>query len=187
MLGANPLASNGSLMTAPDVRGRLRAIRARGGKLVVVDPRRTRTAQAGRRAPRSSAPAPTPCCCSRWCTCCSPRAWPTRLRGEHVAGLDEVRALAEPFTPEAVRRSLRHRGRRRSAAWRASCARAPGAGRGLRAHRHDDADVRHGRELAGRRAQRAHRQPRPAGRRDVPEGRHRAARHAAASPAAAAA
>jgi len=45
MLGANPLASNGSLMTAPDVRGRLRALRARGGRLVVVDPRRTRTAR----------------------------------------------------------------------------------------------------------------------------------------------
>jgi anaerobic selenocysteine-containing dehydrogenase len=44
MLGANPLASNGSLMTAPDMRGRLRALRARGGKLVVVDPRRSRTA-----------------------------------------------------------------------------------------------------------------------------------------------
>jgi anaerobic selenocysteine-containing dehydrogenase len=44
MLGANPLASNGSLMTAPDMRGRLRALRARGGKLVVIDPRRTRTA-----------------------------------------------------------------------------------------------------------------------------------------------
>src|SRR5205085_3908707 len=45
MLGANPLASNGSLMTAPDVRGRLRAIQARGGRIVVVDPRRTRTAK----------------------------------------------------------------------------------------------------------------------------------------------
>ena len=45
VLGANPMASNGSLMTAPDVRGRLRAIRARGGRIVVVDPRRTRTAQ----------------------------------------------------------------------------------------------------------------------------------------------
>ena len=44
VLGANPLASNGSLMTAPDVRGRLRAMRARGGKLVVFDPRRSRTA-----------------------------------------------------------------------------------------------------------------------------------------------
>src|SRR5918994_1757592 len=39
MLGANPLASNGSLLTAPDLRGRLRALRARGGKVVVVDPR----------------------------------------------------------------------------------------------------------------------------------------------------
>jgi anaerobic selenocysteine-containing dehydrogenase len=45
MLGANPLASNGSLMTAPDMRGRLRAVRARGGKLVVLDPRRSRTAE----------------------------------------------------------------------------------------------------------------------------------------------
>jgi anaerobic selenocysteine-containing dehydrogenase len=44
VLGANPLASNGSLMTAPDMRGRLRALRARGGKLVVIDPRRSRTA-----------------------------------------------------------------------------------------------------------------------------------------------
>ena len=44
-LGANPLASNGSLMTAPDARGRLRAIRKRGGRIVVVDPRRSRTAQ----------------------------------------------------------------------------------------------------------------------------------------------
>src|SRR6478752_406847 len=45
ILGANPLASNGSLLTAPDMRGRLRAIRARGGKVVVIDPRRTRTAE----------------------------------------------------------------------------------------------------------------------------------------------
>jgi anaerobic selenocysteine-containing dehydrogenase len=46
VLGANPLASNGSLLTAPDMRGRLRAIRERGGKIVVVDPRRSRTADA---------------------------------------------------------------------------------------------------------------------------------------------
>ena len=44
LLGANPLVSNGSLLTAPDMRGRLRRIRERGGKVVVVDPRRTRTA-----------------------------------------------------------------------------------------------------------------------------------------------
>ncbi|MBW8482945.1 molybdopterin-dependent oxidoreductase [Actinomadura parmotrematis] len=45
MLGANPLESNGSLCSAPDFPGRLKAIRARGGKVVVVDPRRTRTAE----------------------------------------------------------------------------------------------------------------------------------------------
>ncbi|BCK52368.1 molybdopterin-dependent oxidoreductase [Nocardia wallacei] len=45
MLGANPLESNGSLCTAPDYPGRLKALRQRGGRLVVVDPRRTRTAK----------------------------------------------------------------------------------------------------------------------------------------------
>ena len=45
LLGANPLESNGSLATAPDWPGRLAAIRDRGGRVVVVDPRRTRTAE----------------------------------------------------------------------------------------------------------------------------------------------
>ena len=44
-LGANPAVSNGSVMTAPDVVARLRAIRERGGRIVVVDPRRTETAE----------------------------------------------------------------------------------------------------------------------------------------------
>ena len=44
MLGANPLASNGSIWTVPDVRQRLKDLKSRGGKLVVVDPRRTETA-----------------------------------------------------------------------------------------------------------------------------------------------
>ena len=44
MLGANPLASNGSLWTVPDFKGKAKALQARGGKLVVVDPRRTETA-----------------------------------------------------------------------------------------------------------------------------------------------
>ncbi|HEV7767499.1 MAG TPA: molybdopterin-dependent oxidoreductase, partial [Thermoanaerobaculia bacterium] len=44
ILGGNPVASNGSLMTAPDVTKRLADIRARGGKVVVIDPRRTETA-----------------------------------------------------------------------------------------------------------------------------------------------
>lgn len=45
LLGANPLVSNGSLMTAPNMRDRLRRLRQRGGKVVVIDPMRTRTAQ----------------------------------------------------------------------------------------------------------------------------------------------
>ncbi|MCA9607247.1 MAG: molybdopterin-dependent oxidoreductase [Myxococcales bacterium] len=44
VLGANPLASNGSLMSAPGMKRRLDAIRARGGRVVVFDPRRSETA-----------------------------------------------------------------------------------------------------------------------------------------------
>jgi len=44
VLGANPVVSNGSLMTAPGIEARLRKLKARGGRLVVVDPRRTETA-----------------------------------------------------------------------------------------------------------------------------------------------
>ena len=45
ILGGNPIASNGSMMTVPDVARRLKAIRARGGKVVVIDPRHTETAE----------------------------------------------------------------------------------------------------------------------------------------------
>jgi anaerobic selenocysteine-containing dehydrogenase len=45
-LGGNPLVSNGSVMTAPGMRHRIRALQARGGRFVVVDPRRTESAAA---------------------------------------------------------------------------------------------------------------------------------------------
>jgi len=45
IFGANPLASNGSLMTAPDIINRLENIKKRGGKIVLIDPRRTETAR----------------------------------------------------------------------------------------------------------------------------------------------
>jgi len=45
IIGGNPIVSNGSIMTAPDVATRLRAIQERGGKVVVIDPRRTETAK----------------------------------------------------------------------------------------------------------------------------------------------
>ncbi len=45
MIGANPVVSNGSLWTWPDIPGKIRALRERGGKLIVIDPRRTETAK----------------------------------------------------------------------------------------------------------------------------------------------
>ena len=68
VLGANPAVSNGSLMTAPGARHRLRAIVARGGSVVVVDPRRTETATHASEHVADRAPAATPTCCSGCCT-----------------------------------------------------------------------------------------------------------------------
>ncbi len=45
IVGGNPMASNGSIMTVPDFPGRLRELRARGGRFVVIDPRRTESAK----------------------------------------------------------------------------------------------------------------------------------------------
>lgn len=45
VIGANPMASNGSLMTVPDFPQRVRDLHARGGRMVVIDPRRTETAK----------------------------------------------------------------------------------------------------------------------------------------------
>lgn len=45
IMGGNPVVSNGSLMSAPGIKKRLQAIRQRGGKVIVIDPRRTETAQ----------------------------------------------------------------------------------------------------------------------------------------------
>ncbi|WP_037307201.1 molybdopterin-dependent oxidoreductase [Amycolatopsis orientalis] len=102
ILGANPLVSNGSLMTAADVRGRLRGIRKRGGKVVVLDPRRTRTAQL---ADEHHAIRPGTDALFLFALVnvlfAENRVDLGRL-AEHVTGVDEVRALAEPFTPEAV-------------------------------------------------------------------------------------
>ena len=46
MLGANPMVSNGSLWTVPNFRDKAKALRERGGRLIVIDPRRTETAKA---------------------------------------------------------------------------------------------------------------------------------------------
>jgi anaerobic selenocysteine-containing dehydrogenase len=102
ILGANPLASNGSLLTAPDMRGRLRAIRARGGKVVVVDPRRTRTA---READEHHFIRPGTDALLLFAlvhTTFDEQLDDVGALAPHLAGLDEVRDLAADFAPEDV-------------------------------------------------------------------------------------
>ncbi|EME56808.1 molybdopterin-dependent oxidoreductase [Amycolatopsis decaplanina] len=99
ILGANPLVSNGSLMTAADTRGRLRGIQKRGGKIVVLDPRRTRTA---RLADEHHAIRPGTDALFLFALVNVLFAENRVCTSEHVNGVNEVRALAEPFTPEAV-------------------------------------------------------------------------------------
>ncbi len=102
VLGANPLASNGSLMTAPDIPGRLRRLRERGGRLVVVDPRRSETAAIADEhlfiRPGSDA---FLLFAMVQVLFEEGRVALGRL-AEHVRGVDEVAALARDFAPEAV-------------------------------------------------------------------------------------
>jgi anaerobic selenocysteine-containing dehydrogenase len=102
VLGANPFASNGSLLTAPDLPGRLRALRARGGKLVVVDPRRTKTAE---EADEHVALRPGSDALFLFAlvhTLFTDRLVDVGPAGQHIAGVDEIEHLARDFTPEAV-------------------------------------------------------------------------------------
>lgn len=102
VLGADPFTSNGSLMTAPDAPGRLRAIRRRGGKVVVIDPRRTRTAA---EADEHHAIRPGADAYFLWGMVQTLFAEGLVRLGrlaEHVAGLDVLEATARDFTPEAV-------------------------------------------------------------------------------------
>jgi anaerobic selenocysteine-containing dehydrogenase len=102
VLGANPWVSNGSLATAPDFRGRLEAVSARGGKVVVVDPRRTETASGADEhiflRPASDA---------FFLLALANVLFEENLvdLGElesHVAGIDEIRSIVGRFPPESV-------------------------------------------------------------------------------------
>lgn len=102
LLGANPLDSNGSLCTAPDFPGKLKAMRRRGGTLTVVDPRRTRTA---RLADRHLAIRPgTDALLLAALTQVlfeEELADPGALAGQ-LEGLAELREAVRDFTPDAV-------------------------------------------------------------------------------------
>jgi anaerobic selenocysteine-containing dehydrogenase len=102
MLGANPYASNGSLATAPDWPGRIEALLARGGRLVVVDPRRSRTAEAATQHVAIRPGADPFLLMALVNVLAADGLVDTGAAGEHLAGVDEVVACAQPFTPEAV-------------------------------------------------------------------------------------
>ncbi|WP_228924959.1 molybdopterin oxidoreductase family protein [Streptomyces sp. DH7] len=102
LIGANPLESNGSLCTAPDFPGRLKALRRRGGTLTVIDPRRTRTARLADRhvAIRPGADALLLAALAH--TLLTEKlADPGPLSG-HLEGLDELAGALADFTPDAV-------------------------------------------------------------------------------------
>ncbi len=102
MLGANPYASNGSLATAPDWPGRIGALLDRGGRLVVVDPRRTETADAASQH-LAIRPGADPFLLMALVNVLAAEGLIRLGRLEpYVTGVDEVVGLAAPFTPEAV-------------------------------------------------------------------------------------
>ena len=102
VFGANPMASNGSLMTVPDFPNRLRALKARGGRMVVVDPRRTETAKVATEhqfiRPGSDAKVLLAILHTLF------TEGLTRPPG-YVTGLDRVEEAVAPFTPERAERA----------------------------------------------------------------------------------
>ena len=119
MLGANPYASNGSMCTAPDFPGRIEAIRARGGKVVVVDPRRSKTAEESDEwvSIRPGSDALLLAAIANVMVTDGTRRPRRRTSPDHLAGLDEFAAAIAPFTPERVAARHRRRRGRRSAGW----------------------------------------------------------------------
>ncbi|WP_307836027.1 molybdopterin-dependent oxidoreductase [Phycicoccus sonneratiae] len=102
LVGHNPMASNGSLWTVPDFPGRRRELASRGGRLVVIDPRRTETARVAdeHHFVRPGADAAVLLALVRE-VLASGRARPAA----YVDGAEAVRAAVEPFTPEVAERA----------------------------------------------------------------------------------
>ena len=98
--GGNPLASNGSIMTVPDVEKRLKALRARGGRLVVVDPRRSETANMADRHLFIRPGGDAALLCGLLNTLFSEDL----AKGSHlpVNGLEQVREAIAPFSAERM-------------------------------------------------------------------------------------
>jgi anaerobic selenocysteine-containing dehydrogenase len=102
VLGANPHQSNGSLCTAPDFPGRLRGIRARGGKVVVIDPRRTETADLADEHVFIRPGTDVLFLAAMIHTILRDELVTLGSLADHTTGLEELPTLIEPFGPEAV-------------------------------------------------------------------------------------
>ncbi|KQX77419.1 molybdopterin oxidoreductase family protein [Streptomyces sp. Root1310] len=102
LIGANPLESNGSLCTAADFPGKLKALKARGGTLTVIDPRRTRTAKlADRHIPiRPGTDALLLAAMAQ--VLFEELLVDPGESAPHLEGLDELAEAVRDFTPEAV-------------------------------------------------------------------------------------
>ncbi|TDO10329.1 anaerobic selenocysteine-containing dehydrogenase [Mycobacterium sp. BK086] len=102
VIGGNPLVSNGSLATAADFPGKIKALRRRGGTLVVIDPSRTRTAELADRhlAVRPGSDAALLFAIVH--VLFDEDLVDLGRLADHVTGLDRVRAAAQDFTPDAV-------------------------------------------------------------------------------------
>jgi anaerobic selenocysteine-containing dehydrogenase len=102
VVGANPVASNGSLMGAPGISGRLAELRRRGGKVVVVDPRRTETAAvAGEHHFIRPGTDALLLLAMLQVIFAEGRSRPGRLAA-FTSGLDELAGIAARFPPERV-------------------------------------------------------------------------------------
>ncbi|MGB8646961.1 MAG: molybdopterin oxidoreductase family protein [Anaerolineae bacterium] len=105
IMGANPAASNGSMMTAPGIEKRLKAIRQRGGRVVLVDPRRSETAAlADRHIPIRPAADVLLLLALLRTILAEGLANPGRL-AEFTVGLEGLADLVSPYTPAAVSRA----------------------------------------------------------------------------------
>ncbi|MFF7280098.1 molybdopterin-dependent oxidoreductase [Streptomyces griseorubiginosus] len=102
LLGANPLESNGSLCTAPDFPGKLKALKARGGTLTVIDPRRTRTAKLADRHIAIRPGTDALLLAAMAYVLFEEGLVDTGELAPHLQGLDELREAVRDFTPEAV-------------------------------------------------------------------------------------
>ncbi|MGW0944693.1 molybdopterin oxidoreductase family protein [Streptomyces sp. NPDC002623] len=102
LIGANPLESNGSLCTAPDFPGKLKALKARGGTLTVIDPRRTRTAKLADRHIAIRPGTDALLLAAMAYTLFEERLVDLGELAPHIEGLDELAESVQDFTPEAV-------------------------------------------------------------------------------------